>query len=170
MDNYYYDVAIEDGSSEKGLRPADYRKPELRTEKRFSEIKVGDAPPVLVQGPVTRTQIVKYAGASYDFNPIHHDEEFAKKSLSGGIIAHGMMVMGYLGKSVTAWLGTGQFDRFVARSVAMTRPGDTLRIEGKVEDMTPNASGGGKLRISMTAKHADTGVLLCSGEVEVTLK
>lgn len=169
MDNYYYDVAIEDGFSERGLRQANYRKPEPRHKCTFAEIKPGAALPVLVQGPITRTQIVKYAGASYDFNPIHHDEPFANKALSGGIIAHGMMVMGYLGKSVTAYLGTGLFDRFVSRNVAMTRPGDTLRIEGRVEECIPGRTDGGTVRISLTAKHADSDVLLCTGEVVCTL-
>ncbi len=170
MENYYDDIAIEDGTSEKGLRPAEYRKPEPRRARRFTEIEPGAALPVLVQGPITRTHIVKYAGASYDFNPIHHDEQFANKALSGGIIAHGMMVMGYLGKSVAAYLGTGQFDRFVSRNVAMTRPGDTLRIEGRVEELIPRPDGGGTVRISLVAKHAETGVLLCTGEVSCTLK
>ena len=170
MKNYYYDTAIEDGTSSKGLRDAPYRESERRKECRFADIELGVTLPILLQGPITRTQIVKYAGASYDFNPIHHDEEFAKNSLSGGIIAHGMMVMGYLGKSVTSFLGTGQFDSFKSRNVAMTRPGDILRIEGRVEEKRSGANGGGTLRISLTAKHNDTDALLCTGEVICTLK
>ncbi|MBN9425493.1 MAG: hypothetical protein J0H09_03200 [Burkholderiales bacterium] len=168
-ENYYYDVCLEDGSSQAGLVPCEYRKPQARQRRRFAEIKVGDALPVLEQGPVTRTHIVKYAGASYDFNPIHHDEVFAQRSLAGGIIAHGMMIMGYLGKSATDYLGTAQFDKFSSRNVAMTRPGDTLIIEGRIEDAQPRA-GGGTVRIAMTAKNKANGTLLCVGEITATLQ
>ena len=46
----------------------------------FPSINIGDAPPPLVCGPLTRTQFVRYAGASHDFNPNHHDEVYAKAS------------------------------------------------------------------------------------------
>jgi acyl dehydratase len=169
MDNYYYDVALEDGTSPAGLRPVPYRETAPRPRRPFDDIAVGDSLPAIVQGPVTRTQIVKYAGASYDFNPIHHDEEFARRTLGGGIIAHGMMIMGYLGKCATAYLGTALFDKFTSRNLAMTRPGDVLIIEGRVEEKTATAGGGGTLRISLTATHQATGVLMCTGEVVATI-
>jgi acyl dehydratase len=168
MNDYYHDTWIEDGTSAAGLRETGFRKPEARTRRRFADIKEGESLPVLEQGPVTRTQIVKYAGASFDFNPIHHDEEFAKRALSGGIIAHGMMVMGYLGKCATAYLGTAQFDRFASRNLAMTRPGDTLILEGRVEEKRPGGRGG-SVRISLTAKNKASGQLLCTGEVTATV-
>jgi acyl dehydratase len=169
MQNYYYDVMIEDGTSQAGLRPESYRQVEKRVVRRFADVKVGDSLPPLVQGPITRTQIVKYAGASYDFNPIHHDEEFARKALSGGIIAHGMMIMGYLGKCATAYLGTAQFARFSTRNVAMTRPGYTLLIEGRVEEKKEDTEGG-IVWIALTAKNQATGELLCAGSLECRLK
>jgi acyl dehydratase len=169
MQNYYYDVMIEDGTSQAGLRPDNYRQVEKRVVRRFAEVRVGDSLPPVVQGPITRTQIAKYAGASYDFNPIHHDEEFAGRALSGGIIAHGMMIMGYLGKCAAAYLGTAQFSRFTSRNVAMTRPGYTLLIEGRVEEKKEDAEGG-IVRIAMTARNQATGELLCTGSVECRLK
>ena len=168
MNNYYYDVALEDGTAPVGLREVPYRAAEQRQRRHFDDITAGESLPVIVQGPITRTQIVKYAGASYDFNPIHHDEEFARQTLGDGIIAHGMMIMGYLGKCATAYLGTAQFDKFSSRNLAMTRPGDILVIEGRVEKKTPTA-GGGTVRISLSARNQASDVLLCTGEVIATL-
>jgi acyl dehydratase len=169
MQNYYYDTYIEDGTTRQGLRETGYRRTVGNPIKRFSDVAQGAVLPVLEQGPITRTQCVKYAGASYDFNPIHHDEEFARNSLAGGIIAHGMMIMGYLGKCATAYLGTAKFARFTSRNVAMTRPGDTLIIEGRVVERTPG-SRGGKLHLSMTAKDKASGELRCTGEIWVELE
>jgi acyl dehydratase len=168
MQNYYYDTYIEDGTVRQGLRETGYRQTVPRAPLRFSDVAEDAVLPVMEQGPVTRTQIAKYAGASYDFNPIHHDEEFARKSLAGGIIAHGMMIMGYLGKAATAYLGTAQFARFSSRNVTMTRPGDVLRIEGRVVEKTREATGG-TLRIAMKATDQATGELRCTGEITVHL-
>ena len=169
MHDYYHDRHIEDGFAEGGLRETGYRKPEKRSLRRFGDIREGEALPSLQQEPITRTHIVKYAGASFDFNPIHHDEEFAKRSRSGGIIAHGMMIMGYLGKCATQYLGTAQFDRFASRNVGISRPGDVLIIEGRVEEKRARADGGGTVRIALTAKNKATGELVCTGEVLATL-
>ena len=169
MKNYYYDTWIEDGTTHGGLREVGYRQTVSHGLKRFADVVEGTTLPVLEQGPITRTQIAKYAGASYDFNPIHHDEEFAKRSLAGGIIAHGMMIMGYLGKCATEYLGTGQFARFSSRNVAMTRPGDTLLVTGRVVKRTPG-SRGGTVQIQMTAHDKASGELRCTGEITVELQ
>ena len=168
MQNYYYDTWIEDGTTHGGLREVGYRQTVSHPKKRFTDIPEGTTLPVLEQGPITRTQIAKYAGASYDFNPIHHDEEFAKRSLAGGIIAHGMMIMGYLGKCATSYLGTAQFARFSSRNITMARPGDTLLVTGRVVQAAPGAKGG-TLRIAMTAHDKASGELRCTGEISVEL-
>ena len=169
MQNYYYDTWIEDGTTHGGLREVGYRQTLSHPIKRFSALAIGDQLTMLEQGPITRTQIAKYAGASYDFNPIHHDEEFAKRSLAGGIIAHGMMIMGYLGKCATAYLGTAQFQRFSSRNVAMTRPGDTLLITGRIVNKTPHGKGG-TVDIEMTAYDKATQELRCTGKITVELE
>jgi acyl dehydratase len=169
MQNYYYDTWIEDGTTHGGLREVGYRQTLSRPIKRFSSLAIGDQLTMIEQGPITRTQIAKYAGASYDFNPIHHDEEFAKRSLAGGIIAHGMMIMGYLGKCATAYLGTAQFQRFSSRNVAMTRPGDTLLITGRIVNKTLHGKGG-TVDIEMTAHDKATQELRCTGKITVELE
>ncbi len=62
-------------------------------------MKVGDEK-VLVKEPVERIQLVKYAGASGDFNRIHYDEPFAKAGGFPSVIAHGMLSMGFFGQLV----------------------------------------------------------------------
>ena len=135
--------------------------------RRFAEVEQGAALPGFERGPVTRTHIVKYAGASWDFNPIHHDEPFAKSARSGGIIAHGMMVLGYLGSLATAYLGTAAFAKFSGRLLEITRVGDTLRIEGRVEKITPRAQGG-EVVLSLTATK-QSGEVVAAGSVTATL-
>ena len=170
MINYYHDTYIEDGTDLSALRKTGYRKVEKRTKLKFLDVVLNAEIPQIRQGPLTRTHIVKYAGASYDFNPIHHDQEFASRSIAKGIIAHGMMIMGYLGKCATAYLGTAQFDKFSTRNVTMVRPGDILILGGHVIEKIPNPDGtGGQVRLSLTAIDKATGELRCKGEVLVTL-
>lgn len=140
-----------------------------RTPRRFAQVSVGTALPPLVQGPITRTHFVQYAGASGDFHPIHHDEEFAKGTPAGGVIANGVMVMGFIGKCATAWLGTANFSRLRARNLAMVRPGDTLLIEGQVVALVPGQGAGGTVRLAMKACVQATGVVVCAGDIDCEL-
>jgi len=171
MKNYYHDTYIEDGTDPSALRKTGYHDVEKRAKLKFSDVVLGVDIPSIRQGPITRTQIVKYAGASYDFNPIHHDQEFASRSIAKGIIAHGMMIMGYLGKCATGYFGTAQFDKFSTRNVTMARPGDLLILAGHVEGKSPNLKGsGGQVHLTLTATDELTGELRCKGEVWVTLE
>jgi 3-hydroxybutyryl-CoA dehydratase len=77
---------------------------------------------------ITQQGIQRYAEASGDFNPIHVDEEYARKTIFGGTIAHGMLVLAYLSELMAAafghdWLAGG---RLKVRFRAPARPGDTL--------------------------------------------
>lgn len=167
MKGYYHDTWTEDGTTAIGYRESGWFAPVPTVRRTFAQVQPGAALPTLTQGPISRTDIVKYAAASWDFNPIHHDETFARKARSGGIIAHGMMVMGYLGRLATAYLGTADFDRFTARLTNVTRPGDTLRLEGRVELTTPQARGG-VVVLSLKAVN-QTGEVVAEGQVTATL-
>jgi acyl dehydratase len=83
----------------------------------------------LTSDPVTTRQLVMYAGASGDFNPIHYDQEHARKAGLGGVIAHGMFTMGLAGRCVTDWAGPTRVVRSIrGRFLHPVKPGDRVRI------------------------------------------
>jgi 3-hydroxybutyryl-CoA dehydratase len=83
---------------------------------------------------VSQEHINRYAAASGDFNPIHIDQEFARKTPLGGTIAHGMLILAYVSEFMTTnfernWLTGGSLS---ARFKAPARPGDTITVRGKI--------------------------------------
>jgi acyl dehydratase len=87
----------------------------------------------LTKPPITKTQLVMYSGASGDFNPIHTVEEFALEAGLGGVIAHGMLTMAFVGQLMTDVIGMeGELRTFGVRFTGMVRPGDELTCEGRV--------------------------------------
>lgn len=88
---------------------------------------------------ITHTQLVKYAGASGDFNPIHTVVPIAQKAGLDDVIAHGMLVMGFAGQALTQWFPRQNLRDFKVRFVNMTRPGEKLTITGQItEEMERN--------------------------------
>ncbi|GIX46001.1 MAG: MaoC-like dehydratase [Candidatus Tectimicrobiota bacterium] len=83
---------------------------------------------------LSRTQIVRYAGASGDFNPIHHDEKFAIRAGNETVFAHGMLSMGLMGKMLTDWVGDGNLRYFRLRFVNRVWPLDTVTYRAVVTD------------------------------------
>jgi len=83
-------------------------------------------------GPLTRTDFVRYQGASGDFNPIHHDEEFARAAGFPSVFSVGMLQAGILGTYVTDWLGAENIRRFAVQFREQVWPGDTLTCSGTV--------------------------------------
>ena len=101
---------------------------------KASELKVGDTHELVLVENLARTQIVMYAGASGDFNPIHHDEVFATKAAGyPSVFAHGMLTMGMTARVVTDWLGDGVLTEYGVRFVKQVWPGDTLTARGTVK-------------------------------------
>lgn len=83
--------------------------------------------------PITRLQIAKFAGASGDFNPSHVDEDIARDMGGmGGVFAHGMIGMGFIGQMLTDWLWDRPLRRFSTKAVIIVRPGDSLTCFGTV--------------------------------------
>jgi acyl dehydratase len=80
----------------------------------------------VVFGPLTRTDLVRYAGASGDFNPLHHDLDFARQAGLADVMAHGMLSAGLLGSALTGWFGAGSVRGYKARFLAPVWPGDVL--------------------------------------------
>lgn len=98
----------------------------------FEDIQVGDALPTLTCAPVTHNQLVRYSGASDDFNPLHTDPETARQAELDGVIAHGMLVMGFLGRMIGAVAPPDRLRRFGVRFRGMTRIGDVITCQGTV--------------------------------------
>ena len=101
-------------------------------------LSAGDAPvgtvfEAVVVENLTRSQIVQYAGASGDFNPLHTDEVFATR-VAGfpTVFAHGMLTMGMTGRMLTDTVGDGRLVRFGGRFRAQVWPGDTLTTRAEV--------------------------------------
>ncbi len=99
----------------------------------LADLKKGDNLPELKKS-VSQENINRYAEASRDFNPIHIDEDYARKTPLGGTIAHGMLILAYVSQMMTAafehhWLSGG---KLMARFKAPARPGDTITISGEV--------------------------------------
>ena len=100
----------------------------------FDDVKVGDELPPLVKGPIQQIQLTRYAGASGDFNPIHQDDEFARAAGMGGVFAHGMLSMGFVGQVVTDWAGAGTVRKLGVRFAGLVRLKDTVTCRGRVLD------------------------------------
>jgi acyl dehydratase len=98
-------------------------------------VKPGDQLPPLVKPPITKKQLVQYAGASGDFNPIHYDDPFARAGGYPSVIAHGMLSMGFFGQLVAGWAGAGAIERISARFKAVTFPGDVITCTGEVTEV-----------------------------------
>jgi acyl dehydratase len=98
----------------------------------FEAIKVGDAPPPLTCGPLTRTDFVRYAGASHDFNPNHHDEVYAQNNGNRTVFGMGMLAGGYCARALTDWLGLGVLRRLRLRFASRVWPDDVLTCTARV--------------------------------------
>lgn len=94
---------------------------------KASELKVGDTYQERLVDDLKRTQIVQYAGASGDYNPVHTDDLFATK-VAGypTVFAHGMLSMGMTGNMLTNYVGDGRLTKYGVRFSRQVWPGDTL--------------------------------------------
>jgi len=118
---------------------------------------------VLVED-LTRTQIVMYAGASGDFNPLHTDEPFATKVAGApSVFAHGMLTMGMTGRALAERFGGDSLQTFGVRFTAQVWPGDTLTLRTLVDDVTDDVA-----TLSLTTTNQG-GVTVLSGYATVAL-
>ena len=88
-----------------------------------------------VRQPIERLDLIRYAGASGDYNLIHTDDATAEAMGLGGVIAHGMLSMGFLGQYAAALAGPQNVKRLKVRFAAMVRPGDELTCRGAVREV-----------------------------------
>ncbi len=102
------------------------------TKRFWEDVKEGDTLPEVRVDKLTRTDFVKYAGASGDFNPIHHDQTFAEASGNPTVFAMGMLNAGILSRVVTAFAGRPSVRRYKVRFSTRAWPGDDVVCRGKV--------------------------------------
>ncbi len=102
----------------------------------ISKLNVGDIIPEMTFDEVTQVQLIKYAGAAGDFNPIHTVPEYAKEAGLDGTIAHGMLIMGMLGKMVSDWAGVKFISKYGVSFKSKTVPGDVLTAKGEIKKIT----------------------------------
>ncbi|HET9922472.1 MAG TPA: MaoC/PaaZ C-terminal domain-containing protein [Ktedonobacteraceae bacterium] len=126
----------------------------------FEDVQVGDEIPKLVKSPVTHLQLVRYAGASGDFNPLHTDPKFGEMIGTGGIIAHGMLIMGFVGQLLSDYIGPAALRKFGVRFKGMTRLDDVITCTGVI---TEKYEADGEARIAGKVQAADQ-----NGDVKVT--
>jgi acyl dehydratase len=100
---------------------------------QFDEVTVGDEAPA-VSHQLGRTDLVKYAGASGDYNPMHTDEVAAQAAGLPSVFGHGMFSMGLLGRALTDWAGVGNLTTYRVRFTKQTWPGETLTTSITVTD------------------------------------
>jgi MaoC like domain len=131
-----------------------------------ADVTVGDALPTVTHR-VTRADLVRYAGASGDFNPLHWDEATAMAAGLPGVIAHGMLTMALTGGVLTAWSGDRaavvEFGvRFVKPLVVPAGPeGVELEVGGTVSDVFPDA----RVRVDLSATSAGVRLLTAARAV-----
>ena len=110
---------------------------------------------------LTRDSLVRYAGASGDFNPIHYRDDFAQKVGLPGVLAHGMLTMGVAVQVAAEWVGDA--GKVIDYGVRFTKPvlvdaaaGALLVVTGKVGEIDPETN---QVRIDLTAIFNETAVL-----------
>jgi acyl dehydratase len=103
---------------------------------KASDLNVGDTYTECLVEDLKRTQIVQYAGASGDYNPLHTDEVFTVEVAKyPSVFAHGMLTMGMTGRLLTNYVGDGRLTKYGVRFTSQVWPGDTLNATATVESL-----------------------------------
>ncbi len=128
---------------------------------KASDLSIGDTYTETLVENLSRTQIVQYAGASGDYNPLHTDEIFTTK-VAGypTVFAHGMLTMGMTGRMVTNYVGDGRLTKYGVRFTSQVWPGDTLSSTATVEDLSD-----GIVRLNLQTTNQE-GTVVLSGYAE----
>ena len=130
------------------------------TKLYYEDVQVGDEIPKLTKAPVTHLQLVRYAGASGDFNPLHTDPKIGEMVGTGGIIAHGMLIMGFVGQMLSDYVGPTTLRKFGMRFKGMTHLEDVITCTGTI---THKYEADGEARIAGKVQASDQ-----NGDVKVT--
>jgi acyl dehydratase len=133
---------------------------------QYNDVQVGDTAPA-IDHELTRTDLVMYAGASGDFNPMHTDEVAAKTAGLPSVFGHGMFSAGLLATAITNYVGVGNLASYRMRFTKQTWPGEVLTTNVSVIEKRPrneivlecvlvNQDGEAKLQAEAVAVLPDT--------------
>jgi acyl dehydratase len=133
---------------------------------QYNDVQVGDTAPA-IDHELTRTDLVMYAGASGDFNPMHTDEVAAKAAGLPSVFGHGMFSAGLLATAITNYVGVGNLASYRMRFTKQTWPGEVLTTNVSVIEKRPrneivlecvlvNQDGEAKLQAEAVAVLPDT--------------
>jgi acyl dehydratase len=133
-----------------------------------SKLNVGDVHSARLVEDLKRTQIVQYAGASGDYNPLHTDEIFTTQ-VAGypSVFAHGMLTMGMTGRMLTDYVGDARLTKYGVRFTSQVWPGDTLDAKATVKAITER-DGQKLVELDVSTVNQD-GVEVLSGYAEARL-
>jgi acyl dehydratase len=139
---------------------------------RWADLAVGTAAEPREYGPLTRTDFVRYQGASGDFNPIHHDEAFAREAGFPTVFSVGMLQAGILAGFCADWLGADNVRRFAVQFREQVWPGDHLVCEAVVtrtDDARPDAQVDGgrperEVELDVLVRRVESGGLAVTGQ------
>lgn len=132
---------------------------------QFDKYTEGQDIPELKTGPVKQMDLVRYAGASGDFNPIHNDSEFAKSVGLNGTIAHGMYVMAQIGRMCSNWAHPAQIKFLGVKFRGMTLPGEMVVCTGKIKKK--KEENGEKLLMVTVQAANEAGEVKVSGDLTI---
>jgi acyl dehydratase len=107
------------------------------TQLSYEDVAIGDAGPP-ISHTLTRTDLVMYAGASGDFNPMHHDEIAAQAAGLPSVFGHGMFTAGLLATALTNYVGVGNLASYRVRFTKQTWPGEVLTTNVVVREKRAN--------------------------------
>lgn len=128
---------------------------------------VGDVLPEMQFGPISRSTLALYAGASGDHNPAHTDSDFARQAGLPDVFAQGMLSFGVLSQIVTRWAGIERVRSFGARFVSITQVHDIITCRGTVTERF-DEDGEPRARVAVVATAQD-GRQTLTGEAIVAL-
>src|SRR5215216_4579862 len=140
------------------------RERRMRPHVDLTRVQVGDALPEVAE-TIERLDLIRYAGASGDFNPIHWSDEIARAVGLPGVIAHGMYSMAVAARMVSGWAGDpAAIKRLKVRFSAMIEPGQTLTAKGEVAEVDD-----GRVLVRFHAEDEKGEKVLSKGEAELEL-
>ncbi|MBI5542524.1 MAG: MaoC family dehydratase N-terminal domain-containing protein [Deltaproteobacteria bacterium] len=134
----------------------------------LESLRIGDELPTLTKPAIDRVQIARFAGAAYDFNPMHIDETQARAGGMPSVFAHSLLPMSFMAQFLSDWLKGGRLTRLAVRFVKLVWPGDVLSCKGRVLARRRDDQGRYYVEVDLWAENQKGELVLkghCTGQV-----